>query len=52
MIETWINDSGIDSDNINKGYGAKMTYTQDKLGMLVNHKTIILYRSPGLRLGD
>ena len=51
-------DSGSDNDGINEGYNAKMTYTQDEPGKLVNDKIKLILTSlyvktliPGLRLG-
>ena len=49
-------DSGGDSNGVNKGYGAKMTNTQDELGKLVNYRSKFIPTSlyvkiltPGLR---
>ena len=48
-------DSGDDSNGVNEdfneGYSAKMTHTQDKSGMLIDHGTTTSYTS-GLKPGD
>ena len=37
------NDSGGNINSLNKGYSAKITYTQNESGILVNHGTTTSY---------